>query len=355
MKKLMENCAVPDFRLEDIVNTDAKRTCRILSAILNFIKFHVHMAREGQELEEVMGQQLSELASATHRNAELKQKLGSMQRQKQEEREHEEELEMIIAEQEDLIQRRKEQEVTLRQHLQDVEEQLQKETQKKAILDSGLDKSSQRTEDLRKQIVTSPDKLRARLVKLQQEVEEIKSGTQDSDRLKRMWESLATRAQHIPNHVLKGLDEDMEALTMKTNKASDLESHFTEAIEEKIARQKQTLKEVSSKNQNLVRHLKFVAKEAHEVAYDDQKMLSSQSSKSELERDVYQLQTQVHALQVSEELFARKMDTVKEKLEMMRTQHEERCQEAQTEIDSLVLAVQSYVEKCNMTSVALTP
>ena len=36
--------------------------------------------------------------------------------------------------------------------------------------------------------------------------------------------------------------------------------------------------------QNLVRHLKFVAKEAHEVAYDDQKMLSSQSSKSELER-----------------------------------------------------------------------
>ena len=30
---------------------------------------------------------------------------------------------------------------------------------------------------------------------------------------------------------------------------SDLESHFTEAIEEKIARQKQTLKEVSSKNQ----------------------------------------------------------------------------------------------------------
>ena len=38
-----------------------------------------------------------------------------------------------------------------------------------------------------------------RLVKLQQEVEEIKSGTQDSDRLKRMWESLATRAQHIPN------------------------------------------------------------------------------------------------------------------------------------------------------------
>ncbi|CAI8041631.1 hypothetical protein GBAR_LOCUS23123 [Geodia barretti] len=95
---------------------------------------------------------------------------------------------------------------------------------------------------------------------------------------------------------------------------SDLESHFTEAIEEKIARQKQTLKEVSSKNQNLVRHLKFVAKEAHEVAYDDQKMLSSQSSKSELERDVYQLQTQVHALQVSEELFARKMDTVKEKV-----------------------------------------
>ena len=31
-------------------------------------------------------------------------------------------------------------------------------------------------------------------------------------------------------------------------------------------------------------------------------------------RDVYQLQTQVHALQVSEELFARKMDTVKEKV-----------------------------------------
>ena len=38
-----------------------------------------------------------------------------------------------------------------------------------------------------------------RLVKLQQEVEEIKSETQESDGLKRMWESLATRAQHIPN------------------------------------------------------------------------------------------------------------------------------------------------------------
>ena len=28
---------------------------------------------------------------------------------------------------------------------------------------------------------------------------EIKAGTQDSDTLMRMWESLATRAQHIPN------------------------------------------------------------------------------------------------------------------------------------------------------------
>ena len=35
--------------------------------------------------------------------------------------------------------------------------------------------------------------------------------------------------------------------------------------------------------QNLVRHLKFVAKEAQEVAYDDQQLLYSQP-KSELER-----------------------------------------------------------------------
>lgn len=38
-----------------------------------------------------------------------------------------------------------------------------------------------------------------RLVKLQKQVDEVKTGTQDSDALKRMWESLATRAQNIPN------------------------------------------------------------------------------------------------------------------------------------------------------------
>ena len=38
-----------------------------------------------------------------------------------------------------------------------------------------------------------------RLHKLQQEIEETKASTRDSDTLMRMWESLASRAQHIPN------------------------------------------------------------------------------------------------------------------------------------------------------------
>ena len=37
-----------------------------------------------------------------------------------------------------------------------------------------------------------------RLVKLQQEVEEMKASTAHSDALMRKWESLATRAQNIP-------------------------------------------------------------------------------------------------------------------------------------------------------------
>lgn len=44
-----------------------------------------------------------------------------------------------------------------------------------------------------------------RLHKLQQEIEETKASTRDSDTLMRKWESLASRAQHIPSvsvHVL---------------------------------------------------------------------------------------------------------------------------------------------------------
>jgi myosin heavy subunit len=281
MKRLMEYCAVPDFRLTDIVNPDAKRTCRNLSAIVNFIKFHVHMAKEGQEQEEAILVQMNEYATTTQHNQDLKQNLMALQRQKQEEHEHEEELKQLITQQEVQFQQNMQQEVALQQHLQGLKEQKLKEESRKVLVQSELDKISQRIDDLRKQIVTSPDKLRARLHKLQQEIEETKASTRDSDTLMRMWESLASRAQHIPN-VLKGLNEDMELLIVRTNKESDLQGHL-EGIEEHISRQRQVLREASAKHQNLVRHLKFVEDESQQMAYDDQK-LSVTQFRAELER-----------------------------------------------------------------------
>jgi chromosome segregation ATPase len=240
-----------------------------------------------------------------------------------------------------------EREVTLHQHLQGLKEQIVKEEQKKGDIESELDKVSQCIDDFCKQIVTSPDKLRARLHKLQQDVEETKAGTQDSDTLKRMWESLATRAQHIPN-VLRGLNEDMEILIMKTNKASDLHTHFTEAIEEQISRQKQTLREVSAKIQNLLRHLKYVEKEAQQVAYDDQDLLFSQL-RSDLERDVHQLQTQVQSIEFANEHFVQQSETITTTLENKRFEHEETCFELKRITANLESAVQHFLENCNLT------
>ena len=101
--------------------------------------------------------------------------------------------------------------------------------------------------------MASPEKLKARLVKLQEEVEEAKSSTASSYTSTRVWESLVARAQNMPTF-LNWLNQDLEGLVAKTKKKDESRSCL-EGIQENISRQKQALKEASAKHQNLMRQM----------------------------------------------------------------------------------------------------
>lgn len=57
---------------------------------------------------------------------------------------------------------------------------------------------SQKAEDLRCKVVTSPDKLRASRSRLQEEVSEAAATVKDLESQQRMWEALSSRAQQVP-------------------------------------------------------------------------------------------------------------------------------------------------------------
>ena len=61
-----------------------------------------------------------------------------------------------------------------------------------------LEKMNVRIEDLRKKVVTSPDKLKGQLSRLQQELSEVVDSTREMEAQQKMWEALASQAQQIP-------------------------------------------------------------------------------------------------------------------------------------------------------------
>lgn len=61
-----------------------------------------------------------------------------------------------------------------------------------------LERVSLRVEDLRKKVVTSPDKLKANLSRLQQQVNDVVATTRDMAAQQKMWEALTSQGQQIP-------------------------------------------------------------------------------------------------------------------------------------------------------------
>lgn len=61
-----------------------------------------------------------------------------------------------------------------------------------------LDKLTLRVDDLRKKVVTSPDKLKASLRRLQVQVSEAIAATREMETQQKMWEALTSQAHQVP-------------------------------------------------------------------------------------------------------------------------------------------------------------
>lgn len=340
MKRFMEACLLNDFKIADLISPDARRTCRNLSAIINFMKFNYAYLESGniREYQEACEQSSEELQRNQQKNRELRDRYAVIERQRCEEHELEQELKQKLNTQEQETQALKMQEESCQQHYQSVCEQKSRCEQRLAELNKELEKWSQRITDLKRQIVSSPDKLKMRLQQLQYEVEEVQRNSRQSETVLRMWESLASNAQIIPP-VMRGLNEDNNLLTAKVEKKSQLQAS-SETIEEYISRQKQLLREATAKYQNLLRHLKLVEDESGQLAYDEERVPHFQA-KDDLQRDVCLLQKEVSQKDVAETHLRQEVEEQAQVLQERKDKYEKSC----SEIEDKMLALKAAYEE----------
>lgn len=300
LKRCMQSYLVTDLKMEDILNPEPRRTVRNLSAIVNFISFHFSCFEndasviEYNEATDTAAAQHSQLQEA---NYELHQQLTALESQRREDQELEEELRRKIGDQMQHMESLKLHEITLRERCNDVSAQKEECDERLACLALKLEKRCLRNEDLKRQVVSSPDKLKARLAQLQSQMEDARVVSKQSEKLLRMWEALASRAQQVPV-VIKGLNEYLDALMAKAEKRSDLKSHL-DGIREHISLQQQSLREAAAKHQNLLRHLKLVEDESNQVVYEGRKPPLTNAA-VDLQRDVYLLEQEVRGADESQ-------------------------------------------------------
>ncbi|XP_064383136.1 kinetochore protein Nuf2-like [Halichondria panicea] len=343
LKKLMSSSGTHDFGLMDLTFPDSKRTITFLGSLFNLLRFQMNLFEGDETIADVsedidlLTEQLGDLQKT---NTEGRQTLKTLEMQREEEKELEQEIKQaIVAQQQETNDLHVLHDSNVNKY-HDYEEVYSKVEQKQMAKNKSSIQWKQRIEDLKTQIVTSPDKMKASLAQLESQIQDAKVVKEETKSLLIKWEFIFSNAHHAPP-VYDGLNEDLTRLADKVAKKSELES-LIEALEDQVRQQNQVLREATAKHQNLLRHLKLIEDGA---IHEGQHKLPHPNHLESLQRDACILQQEVDEKMRSDSDLEK--DTMKINAQIAAVQEtcQKDCDQLQTDCNNLDRALKSHMEK----------
>lgn len=240
-----------DFSLKDLHKPDAQKLRRNLSAIINFAKYREEKLIAYTELQEKHEHLVSERHRLAKENEALQAELAGLQEERDAELPEvarvEAEIDMVYGENQSL----NNQQATLSAEVRNLKQEANKLQDEASQLSLKLNSASVVEEDLKMQIVHSPQKVKAMLEDIAGAVEREKAALLESDKRNRDLTSRLDAASKIEKEVVRALSM-MEEADTEIQKKKKVSKHV-KALRAEVASQEHEISQLEATKQHLHR------------------------------------------------------------------------------------------------------
>ncbi|XP_028408082.1 kinetochore protein Nuf2-like isoform X1 [Dendronephthya gigantea] len=261
-QRFMHAALEKDFSINDLTNPKPKRIMRCISAIINFEKFKDSQANYFDtvvEEKEILHNQRSELL---RRNQELKEKIAKIRAARCEEEEKIQQNLAVADNLERAVNELNRQQASDFKQTQQLKTEIAEQTSKEAELKVIIAKNREECEKLKAQIVTSPEKFRGELSRMNAAINACKDSIAEKNKKllekENQEESIALLEDNCAQafRLISSLEDETEKLRNLQHKLQDLHDVVTadnEALVQKDYHYKNAKRQLTSQNEKLSR------------------------------------------------------------------------------------------------------
>ncbi|XP_028408083.1 probable kinetochore protein nuf2 isoform X2 [Dendronephthya gigantea] len=262
LQRFMHAALEKDFSINDLTNPKPKRIMRCISAIINFEKFKDSQANYFDtvvEEKEILHNQRSELL---RRNQELKEKIAKIRAARCEEEEKIQQNLAVADNLERAVNELNRQQASDFKQTQQLKTEIAEQTSKEAELKVIIAKNREECEKLKAQIVTSPEKFRGELSRMNAAINACKDSIAEKNKKllekENQEESIALLEDNCAQafRLISSLEDETEKLRNLQHKLQDLHDVVTadnEALVQKDYHYKNAKRQLTSQNEKLSR------------------------------------------------------------------------------------------------------
>jgi kinetochore protein Nuf2 len=339
--QLMRCVGIHDASMRDFVTPQAARTKRILSAIINFAKFREERLGTYEQFTEQVEELVELKHQLEHDNAQLKGQLEQLQDKRDIDMPIIEELTIETDQLKKDIQELNSKHSSLRDEIHTVKASINDHNDQTAKHNFELLESKQKNDKLRKQIVKSPEKLKASISNMSSLVTNNKTTLTQANATLRQHQHRHTALNNVhdsldkQNTLLQQCQEDIQKHKKLRDQIESAVSRATKeknAIRQTAATEQHLRKQISSGQEKLFRLQEKFEKKRHasQMALDE-----VQSNRMTLMRDNAKQRTKIE----SNEALAEQR---RQEIQATQAQHQRQMNQLRTKYSSLGDQVKAY-------------
>jgi kinetochore protein Nuf2 len=343
MEVLCGASLLSDFRLDDLVTPTGPRFLKIMSAILNFGRFREDIMRQHEEQMEGVAKLEKELTTLKECEVDLQESIRRVNERLAEEEPERKRLLNDIQREQASLNGLFADNSSLEKALN---EQKKREQELKTKCDSMLleiSKIEGQTNDIRSQLVSSPERIQAGIQQLRRRVDQER---EELERLKEQERALKARAEDL-HAATSGVEDCLARIANVEEKADEAqrEEEQTRARKATIDSHQRKVLELKQQEQAALREVRFAEERNNRMA--SQKAAQIKSAKDVLRHVTRELENRErHAsddIRKASRLRA-EISSLKAQLEKQRLEHENSYAMRNSEFGHVVAAFEAYAE-----------
>ncbi|XP_065897297.1 kinetochore protein Nuf2-like [Dysidea avara] len=333
-----ESIGVEDLQDTDIFEPTPKRTHKLLSQLLNFMKL-VAIVDGDENMQRVSRDQIdleNECDTLDLKHVSLEEEVDLLQSQRHQDAEYETNLHYQHEEELQLLQEATALKNQLSAELAKYNESCSKTQENLFSLKQQLETKETNCKKLENQLIQSPEKLAEQVAEMTKVEAETRDTLKEASRVHTEWQTLSTQAKAIPE-TFEAISTEVET-SIERIEELNTKAHKVEELETSVADKRRVYKDTIASTQNLERKLKSLEQRIQQAEYNQQLKENKGESNKDLSRDLQLLTLEEAEVFEKKDKEQKALRVLQEKVENKREEYNSLCKEQDEATEKISVA-----------------